>query len=74
MRLVSLLLASCLVFHAEAQAQTELLGKLVKGDDQSRTPVDNVGISLDEDDSHDLTRDGGGFTCFLQNFSSQELR
>ncbi|WP_353061940.1 hypothetical protein RBB77_11550 [Tunturibacter psychrotolerans] len=66
MRLVSLLLASCLV-SAHAQAQRELLGKLVKGDDQSRTPADNVAVSLDEDGSHDVTRDGGLFHLFLSD-------
>lgn len=65
MRFISLLLANCILCLAHAQAQRELLGKLVTGDDQSRTPVDNVSISLDEDGSHDLTKDGGLFRLFL---------
>src|ERR1019366_2517481 len=65
MRPISLLLASCLLCLAHAHAQRELLGKLVKGDDQSRTPVDNVSVSLDEDGSHDVTKDGGLFHLFL---------
>jgi tetratricopeptide (TPR) repeat protein len=67
MRFISLLLASCLICLAPAQAQRELLGKLVKGDDQSRTPVNNVSVSLDEDGSHDVTKGGGLFHLFLSD-------
>ena len=65
MRFISLFLASCFVCLAHAQAHSQLLGKLVKGDDQSRTPVDSVSVSLDEDGSHDVTKDGGLFQLFL---------
>ena len=61
----SLVLANFLFCLACAQAQRELLGKLVKGDDQSRTPVENVSVSLDEDGSHDVTKNGGLFHLFL---------
>ena len=47
------------------QTGGELLGKLVKGDDQSRSPIDNVSVSLDEDGSHDLTKAGGLFQLSL---------
>lgn len=67
MRFISLFLASCFVCLAHAQAHSQLLGKLVKGDDQSRTPVDSVSVSLDEDGSHDVTKDGGLFRLFLSN-------
>ena len=62
-----LLLGTCLVNLANAQAHRELLGKLVKGDDQSRTPVDNVSVSLDESGGHDITKDGGLFHLFLSD-------
>lgn len=61
MRLITTLFAGCLLCVAHAHGQRELLGKLVKGDDPSRTPVDNVSVSLDEDGSHDVTKDGGLF-------------
>jgi tetratricopeptide (TPR) repeat protein len=67
MRRTSLILANFLFCLAYAQAQRELLGKLVKGDDQSRTPVGNVSVSLDEDGSHDITKDGGLFHLFLSD-------
>src|SRR5262249_36412853 len=68
MRFTSPLLATCLICLpclAQAQAQRELLGKLVKGHDQTRTPVDNVSVTLDEDGSRDLTKGGGLFRLFL---------
>jgi tetratricopeptide (TPR) repeat protein len=67
MRRTSLLLASFLFCLAYAQAQRELLGKLVKGDDQSRVPVDNVSVSLEEDGSQDVTKNGGLFQLFLSD-------
>src|ERR1700693_5279023 len=67
MRFTSLLLTFCMFCLAHAEAQSELLGKRVKGDDQSRTPVDNVSVSLDEDGSHDVTTDGGLFPLFLSD-------
>jgi tetratricopeptide (TPR) repeat protein len=67
MRRTSLLLANFLFCLAYAQAQRELLGKLVKGDDQSRAPVENVSVSLDEDGSRDVTKSGGLFHLFLSD-------
>jgi hypothetical protein len=58
-------LVCCLLLGAHAGAQTDLLGKLVEGDDQSRTGIDNVSVSLDEDGSHDVTKDGGLFHLHL---------
>lgn len=66
-RFISFLLANCLFCFVSAQAQRELLGKLVKGDDQSRTPIENVSVSLDEDGSHDVTKSGGLFHLFLSD-------
>ena len=61
----NLLIANVLFCLAYAQAQRELLGKLVRGDDQSRAPVENVSVSLDEDGSRDVTKNGGLFHLFL---------
>jgi tetratricopeptide (TPR) repeat protein len=67
MRRASLVLANFLFCLVCAHAQKDLLGKLVKGDDQSRTPVKNASVSLDEDGSHDLTNDTGLFRLFLSD-------
>jgi hypothetical protein len=67
MRFVRVVLAVSLIYLGQAHAQRELLGKVVKGDDQSRTPVDNISVSLDEDGSHDVTKDGGLFHLFLSD-------
>jgi hypothetical protein len=75
MRLAKLfLLGTCIASLANAQAKRELLGKLVKGDDHSRTPVDNVTVSLDESGGHDVTKDGGLFQLFLSDALNPELK
>ncbi len=66
MRVASaLFLAACLGFLVNGQSQRKLLGKLVKGDDQSRAPVGNAKVVLDESGSQDVTRGGGLFELFL---------
>jgi tetratricopeptide (TPR) repeat protein len=50
---------------ASAQSGRRLLGKLVKGDDQSKAPVANVDVVLDESGSHDTTQADGLFCIFL---------
>jgi hypothetical protein len=69
MRIVGALLATaaclaCLV-NAQPAPTRHLLGKIVKGDDQSQSPMDNVKVVLDESGSHDLSKDGGLFELFL---------
>ena len=63
--LVKLILATCLALTVSAQPQRVLLGKLVKGDDQSNAPLENAKVTLDESGSHDVTDDGGLFKLFL---------
>jgi hypothetical protein len=65
MRFSRVLLASWVLCLAHAHAQRELLGKLVKEDDQLWTPIDNVSLSSDADANHDVTKDGGLFRLFL---------
>ena len=66
MRVASaLFLAACLACLANAQSPRQLLGKIVKGDDQSQSPLDNVKVVLDESGSHDISKDGGLFQLFL---------
>ena len=56
---------TCIACTANAQSPRELLGKIVKGDDPSQSPLDNVKVVLDESGSHDISRDGGLFQLFL---------
>ena len=60
-----LLLAACLACPTNAGSRRELLGKIVSGDDQSQSPIDNVKVVLDESGSHDISKDGGLFQLFL---------
>jgi hypothetical protein len=60
-----LFLATSLAYLATAQSPRQLLGKLVKGHDQSQAPVENAKVILDESGSHDVTKDGGLFQLFL---------
>lgn len=56
-----LFLGALLPFVTIAQRQNceqWLLGKLVKADDQARTPVDNVAVQLDESGGVDTTKNG----------------
>ena len=61
----ALFLAACLACPTNAQSPRQLLGKIVKGDDQSQSPLDNLKVVLDESASHDISKDGGLFQLFL---------
>jgi tetratricopeptide (TPR) repeat protein len=66
MRVVgTLALGIFLASAASAQSQRELLGKLVRGDDQSKVPVAGAKVVLDEAGSHGISNDDGLFHVFL---------
>ena len=62
---VAILLASILASRAGAQAQRQLLGKLVQGDEPSPVPVANAKVVLDDSGSHDVSDSDGFFRLFL---------
>src|SRR5271165_3056905 len=63
----SFVLATLLASQLPAQAHRELLGKVVKGDDQSQAPVANAKVVLDESGSQFEIKpgDNGLFHVFL---------
>lgn len=61
----ALFLAVCLPCLANAQSPRQLLGKIVKGDDQLASPLENVEVVLEESGSRDISKSGGLFQLFL---------
>ena len=71
----TLVFAAYLVSIATAQPQScnrWLLGKLVKGDDQSRMPVNNATVHLEESGGVDVTKDGFFRFCLPKQLESGE--
>ena len=62
--------AILLTLTAPAQSRRELLGKVVKGDDQSQTPAVHAKVVLDESGSHDISDDDGHFRLFIPDLFS----
>ena len=64
-RFAILIFVFWLCLTASAQSRRSLLGKLVKGDDQSKVAVANAAVVLNEPGSHDTTDPDGLFSLFL---------
>src|SRR5579872_2593472 len=73
MRLIKAIVFGMILISFEnsvAQSPRQLLGKLVKGDDQSQYPLTNAKVVLEESGSQDISNDNGHFHLFLPDIYS----